>query len=503
MSSIQNLVAATTDPDLDKYSLLEQVLGQARFFQILEDHWKKSGKEKRDFRIVIKPNLTMMLRRSDVGTYTDPFLVIHFLRLLLTRGYENLAVVESQNLYGNWFENRAVLQVAARAGYLEETRLPELGRARQSEIHVQGAGVNAGIPLVDMTLETVLCELGDPVGKIPVGRTWVEADFRVSFAKMKTHFYSDYSLAIKNIYGCLPLQDKVRAYHCRRVVGLWTAHLIKKFPIHFSIADGYSAADGWLGVKMKAIARKPHTIMAGEDILAVDRLGASLMGVNAEKTIMFENLARLIPERPFQVIGKAEPAKPWRKSPHLFARFCKMIEANATIMDFSGALATGGYDDCFPHQRAAKSFLKRFLFYLSLPVNWLSDLGIFKLRLRERRFYKKLVGHQEQIPIIANSEFLLSRLTFLSLEDLERLLGIIETGTLGPISFSGHYLFIAGREIPFPARLSPANLAVVEILRHIQQTHLDAGALLEEMKTLKQNYAGWFGGDRRYSYCYG
>ena len=39
-------------------------------------------------------------------------------------------------------------------------------------------------------------------------------DFRVSFAKNKTHSYALYTLAIKNIYGALPKEFKLKAYHC-------------------------------------------------------------------------------------------------------------------------------------------------------------------------------------------------------------------------------------------------------------------------------------------------
>ena len=78
----RDIVAAITDHDIDKYSLLELILEQSLFFQILDSEWKKSNKEKKDFIISVKPNLSMMIRKSDDGTYTDPFLVMHLLRLI-------------------------------------------------------------------------------------------------------------------------------------------------------------------------------------------------------------------------------------------------------------------------------------------------------------------------------------------------------------------------------------------------------------------------------------
>jgi hypothetical protein len=119
----------------------------------------------------------MMLRRSDVGIYTDPFLVIHLLRLLMKKGYSNLRVVESQNLFGNWFNNRSVVQVGARAGYVDESLLLTYKEEKSASIQVRGDGVVADVPLVDLTKDMVPYDFGPPVGKIPVGRSWVEADF--------------------------------------------------------------------------------------------------------------------------------------------------------------------------------------------------------------------------------------------------------------------------------------------------------------------------------------
>ena len=502
VKSGRSIVAAITDHDLDKYSLLEKVLGMSGFFEILDGSWENSGKPRKDFRIVVKPNISMMLRRGDIGTYTDPFLVIHLLRLLLKRGYENLTVVESQNLYGNWFGNRGVLQVAARAGYLEETGITSWKNQTRAEIRVKGGGTDTRVPLIDMTNEAVPCDFGGRAGKVLVGKAWVEADFRVNFAKLKTHFYSCSTLAIKNIYGCLPLQDKVREYHCKRMVGPWTARLIKAFPVHFSIVDAYSSADGWLGVKIKAIAVKPHTLIAGGDIMAVDDFGSRLMRINPEKSIMFSELKKLLPLRPYRVAGEASWPKRWRNSPYFLSLVCRVIESSADIMDYAGALATGGYDPCFPHRETNRGLIKRFLYYFTNPANFLIDLGIAKLRLREWLFVRRLRINREKVPIISGSDFLLSRLTFLSPEDLRQLAGFLRLGPAGEPSGSGHYLFFGRREFTFPFRQSTANLAVLEILMEIQKQNLDLQNLAKELENLGKLYPRLFGENLKYSYCY-
>ena len=75
----------------------------------------------------------------------------------------------------------------------------------------------AGKPLAVMTLDVdEMRNLGPALGVHPVSRVWREADFRISFAKNKTHSYAYYTLTLKNIYGALPLANKFKEYHCSR-----------------------------------------------------------------------------------------------------------------------------------------------------------------------------------------------------------------------------------------------------------------------------------------------
>jgi hypothetical protein len=496
-----NVVAIVRDPGLDKYALLERVLTRSRFWETLERAQHQSGKDAPAFCIAIKPNLSMMLRRSDVGTYTDPFLLVHLLRLLILRGYTNLVVVETQNLYGNWFLNRRVLQVAARAGLTAESVFESADGLKSADIVVRGGGVDARVPLVDMSLDKVMHDCGDPIGAIELGRAWTGADFRVSFAKMKTHFYSAYTLGIKNVYGCLPLQDKVSGYHCKKAVGKWTAAQIRDFPVHFSIVDGFTAADGWLGVKMKAVPAKPHLMFAGADLMAVDHFGARIMRVKPGQSILYRHARKILPQTPYQVAGDAAPVKGWRKCPQLLCAVSIMLEANADIMNLSGSLATGGYDPCFPHQIVNKGPVKRALFHLTLPFNIMLDLGVVRLRLREKIFARRLCKHRGRFPMICASDAIVHGLTFLAPEDLVRLAALLDH-EVGLAELSGHYLIHNGSEYPFPARLSTANLAARDVLTHAAEKALDKKSLARELEALGQDYAQIFPGDQKYAYCY-
>ncbi len=294
--------------------------------------------------------------------------------------------------------------------------------------------MNGLVRLVDLGEEPVEVDIGKGE-KIEVGKAWMDGDFRISFAKLKSHFYSRYTATIKNIYGCLPEQDKVRAYHCKRRVGAWTALLIHLFPVHFSVVDAYTTADGWLGVKIKAIARKTHTIFAGTDIMCVDHFAGTLLRVNPRDSVMFRSMERLQPLKKYKVVGDWQPFSPWRNSPAILASICQLIEANANIMDWAGALSTGGHDPCFPHRQSHRQILKRVIYWLTQPLNFLLDITGLQLAIRKIRWRCWLQKIAHRVPLLASSPFLIKRLQFLAPCHLKFLARIIADGVMMERSF--------------------------------------------------------------------
>ncbi|HEX4457656.1 MAG TPA: DUF362 domain-containing protein, partial [Polyangia bacterium] len=106
------------------------------------------------------------------------------------------------------------------------------------------------------------------------------ADFRVSFAKNKTHTWAVYTLTIKNIYGALAEQNKLLEYHNKREIYAPTIDMLLAFPVHFGFIDAFVSADGPFGIFASRHPKATKTIIAGENLLAVDWVGASLMGVD-------------------------------------------------------------------------------------------------------------------------------------------------------------------------------------------------------------------------------
>jgi len=277
--------------DEDKFRALDRVLETTNFFEILEEKWRTSGKEKKDFIIALKANFMMTYNRADETTYTDPELVEYLFDKLHDHGYTDLALVESRNSYGLYFENREVAKVAEYIGY----------RLKNYRV-------------CDLTLEKEEHDYGGPLGRHYVGRTWRDADFRISFAKNKTHSFCYYTLTLKNIYGTLPLENKLLEYHKKKEFDWPTIETLKHFPVHFGFIDAFISADGPMGVVSDVKPNLTKTIIGGEKLVAVDWGGASKMGLDPLKSRFMKIAVREFgnPEDKIELTGDNTPYKPWK-----------------------------------------------------------------------------------------------------------------------------------------------------------------------------------------------
>ncbi len=96
----------------DKFALLGNAVDKSGFFKVLDGELSRSGKSKNDFTVVVKPNVMMFTHREDPPvTYTDPALVERLIEMVRDAGYKRIRMVEAQNIYGNWYDNRTVKNV--------------------------------------------------------------------------------------------------------------------------------------------------------------------------------------------------------------------------------------------------------------------------------------------------------------------------------------------------------------------------------------------------------
>jgi uncharacterized protein (DUF362 family) len=292
-----HLVASVRDPD--KLRALDQVIDATGFWEALERRRAAAGKPAAELLIAVKPNFMFMYSPEDRSTFTDPTLVEHLIDRMRERGYGNIALVEAQSAYGNFFHGREVPQVAAVVGYRPN------GRYR----------------IVDLTTEMVPHRFSGPLGDHVVGRTWRDADFRVSFAKNKTHTWAWYTLCLKNIYGALPMQNKIREYHYSREIYYPTIDLLVAFPVHFGFVDAHLSADGPFGIFADRNPNPTETVLGGANILAVDWAGASKMGLDPMVSRYMQLAVQAFGRPNVDLRGDASPYPDWTNVPKPLIEF--------------------------------------------------------------------------------------------------------------------------------------------------------------------------------------
>ena len=284
----------------DKFPTLDRVLQETVFDELMEAKLAASGKGREEFLIVIKPNFMFAYDKRDRSTYTDPELVGRLVERLMARGFRTIKVVEAQSTYGEYFDRRSVREVADYLGYD--------GRA--------------GYEVADMTEDAKeRQQFGAHLGLHPVSRVWKSADFRISFAKNKTHAYSYYTLTLKNIYGALPMANKFKEYHCARDIYHTTIEYLSAFPVDYGLVDWWLSADGPFGIFADPAPNETHTIIGGADLVAVDWVAATKMGIDPMISPHMRLAVEAFGKPEIRLVGDANPYRPWLNVPAALTLF--------------------------------------------------------------------------------------------------------------------------------------------------------------------------------------
>jgi uncharacterized protein (DUF362 family) len=193
----------------DAAQALARVAQRAGLIESVERKRAESGRPPEELRIAVKPNL--MGRPG-----TDPALVERLVALLREHGYANVALVESRAGRGS---SRSVAEAAREAGYSGE-----------------------GYRIVDLSDDAVPFDYGSVLGRATIGRTWLEADYRISFAKAKPQPRCFYSGCLANLLGCLPEPDKLSHYAGPRHSFYECCVLVAdRLPVQFALMDASHA----------------------------------------------------------------------------------------------------------------------------------------------------------------------------------------------------------------------------------------------------------------------
>jgi uncharacterized protein (DUF362 family) len=282
----------------EKLDVLDDVIEKSGFFDVLEKTFAESGKSRDEFAIIIKPNFMFTYNRDDKSTFTDPTLAEHLLYRIEEKQFKNVKFAEAGSTLSTFFQNRDVKSVAKYIGFKDSS----LGK------------------MLDMTEgnNTEEIDFGGRLGNHPVNRDWANADFRISFAKNKTHSYAFYTLTMKNIYGALSKEFKYRVYHQEYddIYGT-TIDFIDKYKIHFGFIDGIIGADGPFGIFADPYPQLTMTIIGGEDIVAVDWVGAGKMGIDPMLSKYMQEAVKTFGKPRIKIVGDSRTYKYWANIPRI------------------------------------------------------------------------------------------------------------------------------------------------------------------------------------------
>jgi uncharacterized protein (DUF362 family) len=281
----------------DKLPLFNRLLDDSGLRAGLEARAASRGKPVSELTIAIKASFMLGYHRKDLSPITDPSVVEALARYLLNAGCRDVAVVEQRNIYDRFYQNRLVSDVAGYFGY-------------QSPLY----------RVIDASDDQVPAPFARGLGQYTVSRTWSEADFRISFGKLRSHSIEFVSLSISNTDGLGARCEEFIFFD--RQAQRYTANmmLLDQFPPHFAVLDGYDLApDGLLGMMGSPKPKSPLRFYAGADALAVDLVAARHLGLTSvrdagalrEACHWFGD-----PSDRIEVIGLDQPVPGWRHPYH-------------------------------------------------------------------------------------------------------------------------------------------------------------------------------------------
>jgi uncharacterized protein (DUF362 family) len=112
------------------------------------------------------------------------------------------------------------------------------------------------------------------IGVVPVSKALVEADVIISAATMKTHLLTNVTLAMKNMYGTFPEENKAK-FHRFGIENV-VFEVNKAFTPNLTIIDGTFGGEAFGPLSSKPLDFQ--TIVASNDVVAADSVACQLMG---------------------------------------------------------------------------------------------------------------------------------------------------------------------------------------------------------------------------------
>jgi len=277
----------------EKCGVFRRLLEESGLAEKLKERAAALGTQPADLRIAVKPSFMLGYARKDRSIITDAELLRELAGFLREHGFGSAVLIESANIYDQFFEHRSVAEVADYFGFQE-----------------------CGLPVIDGSNDQVPHAYFRGMAQNTISRSWKQADFRISFGKMRSHPIEMAYLTIGNLEWmggrCDEFLFVERQAHRETALMM----LLDGFPPDFVLLDAYDeASDGLVGVMGCPQPPSPRRVYAGEDALAVDLVAARHMGVREpEQTNILRAACHWFgdPRERIEVVGTNENLRGWR-----------------------------------------------------------------------------------------------------------------------------------------------------------------------------------------------
>ncbi len=213
-------------------------------------------------KVLVKPNLVRPNPKNPHAVVTDERVLLGLIQLLKDAGAAEIWVGDNPG-YG----------------------LPLAQALEQmSEFKARLAKLDVRLRFFDeeekVTVENPTAVIFDPV-VLPISLQ--ESDVYINLPKMKTHMHALVTLGIKNQYGLI-LDDQRMTYH-RNDLNVKVVDILRIVQPDLTIVDGIFAVQGQAPLS-GSVVEHMNTIVCGEDVVAVDTVSSSLMGIDPMEVAM-------------------------------------------------------------------------------------------------------------------------------------------------------------------------------------------------------------------------
>jgi len=133
----------------------------------------------------------------------------------------------------------------------------------------------------------------------PMPKTLVEADSIVDVPVMKTHEFTTYSGAMKNLFGCIPNNRRIFLHPNFDLV---MHDLLVMLKPTFVVMDATTAMEG--NGPNRGIAIPMNLVLTSSDLVAMDKLCCEIMGIDWSDISYLKFIDKHYPKTEPQIIGE-------------------------------------------------------------------------------------------------------------------------------------------------------------------------------------------------------